>query len=630
MVTEELLSYIKRERALGLSDESIQKVLLLHGWKEADVTQAFTMVLAARPAFTPKAQAPAQAQQPALRALPQELSPLSASIEAEPIVIPPFAERVQKAVVINPISVPASAPAQPTPIQPVIKQAAIEPISPMASPVMPINPVQPVKEPVVQNPTPVAQPQPRIEHAPLSAPIQPARPSPVVAPVSPQNNPSPLSTLSPLSNPRPQALSDSESIREAQAKVFQAQPQTFASNRPVTVMPVKKPRRGLKVLIALLILAAAGAGAYFYFNSSKQVLKKAVVATLATSTLEYSLEGDVVSGDSSGTPTSTHVSARGMSDTSSSIPKISTSLMATIEGASVGAELRDIGGMRYVQLNALPQTEEGELPLFLNKWIKLDTSAVPETLPASLSVFRDIVSELRIRDMIGSLGDFSFLAVTQTLPDEQINDMLMSRVAVGIEKNSFEAALSSMPASFLTTISNVSGSLWIGKTDGLIHRAEFNFKTSATSPTSKIILVLSNFNSPVQISEPSPYQSLTEVLGTMNGVPSAGSALPPPPSTVSQNDGGIKDALTNIIAKGKLYFGIRHGYKYICGNADVGIADDIKGMKAAYADSNPICHDAISGFAVSAELSTAGSYWCVDSTGAAKEMTSPVLSTVCQ
>lgn len=52
MITEELLSYIKKQLELGHSEETVKKILIDHKWKQADVDQAFSAVLGANPKNT--------------------------------------------------------------------------------------------------------------------------------------------------------------------------------------------------------------------------------------------------------------------------------------------------------------------------------------------------------------------------------------------------------------------------------------------------------------------------------------------------------------------------------------------------------------------------------------------------
>ncbi len=107
--------------------------------------------------------------------------------------------------------------------------------------------------------------------------------------------------------------------------------------------------------------------------------------------------------------------------------------------------------------------------------------------------------------------------------------------------------------------------------------------------------------------------------------------VPAPDSSSLSADKAIKSILAKFYSQAKTYFARVHGYKYSCTTTkEDGFSSLLKELRASGSSVDPACKDAISGWAVSAKLSGAGAYWCVDSAGHNMQTTSPAITTVCQ
>lgn len=142
MITPELISYIKNQLTLGLTEIQIGKTLKAHGWMEADIHEALATIY------------------PAPTVVPTPAAPVVEPVQVTPVIAEPIAHvaPVQPAQYFEPIQ-PAQ-PVQPTqPIQPVATPLQTTIVSPMVTPMVqtmpvmqttPVQPVQPAYQPQVQ------------------------------------------------------------------------------------------------------------------------------------------------------------------------------------------------------------------------------------------------------------------------------------------------------------------------------------------------------------------------------------------------------------------------------------------------------------------------------------------------
>ncbi|MBP7845923.1 MAG: hypothetical protein KA007_00620 [Candidatus Pacebacteria bacterium] len=150
MITEELLSYIKKQLEIGHSEETVRKILIDHKWKQDDVDQAFSTVLGAKPQNTQGEVA--SIMRPGFSgAQPQQTSGFSQPQISQPRVEPVSVQPVQ-----SPQTTFQPQPAQNTQVnEPIVKS------EPIAEPQ--IQP-QAVVEPVaVSRPEPIFQINPKLQ-----------------------------------------------------------------------------------------------------------------------------------------------------------------------------------------------------------------------------------------------------------------------------------------------------------------------------------------------------------------------------------------------------------------------------------------------------------------------------------
>jgi hypothetical protein len=194
MITEELLSYIKKQLEIGHSEETVKKILIDHKWKQADVDQAFSAVLGAkpqntqgevasimRPGFSGSQSQPAtQFSQPQAQVQPQmqmaqpQVQPIQATQpvqQAQPTFQPQYAQPAQVAQVLARPEIMA---------QPVVEKAPVQ----QAETAFQINPkLQQQFQTDTQNPIqPQVQPQPIVVEKNIARPVEVKSESPVFMP----------------------------------------------------------------------------------------------------------------------------------------------------------------------------------------------------------------------------------------------------------------------------------------------------------------------------------------------------------------------------------------------------------------------------------------------------------------
>ena len=165
MVTQQLIEYIRAQRATGATKEAITATLTSSGWMPQDIAAGIAATEPATPTKTPIGFAPAtnvvQPTQPV-----QPIQPLKPVQPIQPVAQPmqpiqptPAAQPLQPIQPVQPIVTAQPMmmqPAQPSqPMQPVQPIQAAQPMQ-VAQPMQPTQPAQPARS----QPTPITQPQP--------------------------------------------------------------------------------------------------------------------------------------------------------------------------------------------------------------------------------------------------------------------------------------------------------------------------------------------------------------------------------------------------------------------------------------------------------------------------------------
>ena len=90
-------------------------------------------------------------------------------------------------------------------------------------------------------------------------------------------------------------------------------------------------------------------------------------------------------------------------------------------------------------------------------------------------------------------------------------------------------------------------------------------------------------------------------------------------------DAAIKSDINNARAQAELFYSDNsNSYSGVCGNSTTGIGKMVAGAQSK--SSAVTCHNLDTGWALSAKLKSSSNFYCVDSSGAAKETSSNTIS----
>jgi|GEM_PF-2039762 len=323
------------------------------------------------------------------------------------------------------------------------------------------------------------------------------------------------------------------------------------------------PRFGKKLIILIsvvgLLLVAGGVFAYNYFNQTPEQIVGGMVKTmLEAKTSNFSGDikitidtqdvagflpsavGDSTSGQIKTGEGSVTIRFSGSSDSSNvSNPKVlSTFTFGTdilpFGGALLGFDMRIVDRALYLKLNNLgiPGTEN--FGSFKNQWIKFDsTTALTQLQQSGYSGSINLEENLNLPtekiDKIKTiLGKALFIKVGARLASERVGGVDSHHYAFSLnkeglkntlkevslvvqEKDLTEAELQGLDA-FWENI-EVSGELWIGKSDRVLHQIKMVLDSKSMIKTTVIINeTFKNINEPVTINIPPDAKNFEELL----------------------------------------------------------------------------------------------------------------------
>jgi hypothetical protein len=433
--------------------------------------------------------------------------------------------------------------------------------------------------------------------------------------------------------------------------------------------PSPKPKRIgvlIGVVLALVILGGA-AYAYFagYFTSLEQVARDAFVhakdATGATfdttitvdtsglkkeSTSRVNPLGDMFAGNS----TFTTKGAYDFSDPANT--KINATLSLSLGSTALGLEFRAIEGTAYMQLTKAPVI--AFIPTLAkaeNTWVAFPYKSESKHLTQSpafsfVGVDPSIIEKLTDEQKahLGALTkDAHFITITKRLPPEEIQGDLsyhfmfeLDRAGIAAyfqevkeyinEVGKDDSTLSSFdPTTYtkkLNEITDFTGELWIARADKLPRKVVIGFgmpiEEQGTVKVS-ITSIFKDWNAPLTVEKPAKTLTFEQLFAKLAGMPVTETTTSSSSSQL-QADALTKATLSNLRASAELYYdNAGNQYKGVCTSGDFNSARSKYGLT---------CVDTASEYAASARLST-GAYYCVDSTGASKQVASVVTSTKC-
>jgi hypothetical protein len=322
----------------------------------------------------------------------------------------------------------------------------------------------------------------------------------------------------------------------------------------------------------------------------------------------------------------------------------------------VSVEIRVVGGTLYFKLDEALSAETLTLPFLSGlerEWIaveyKGDAGALTNplgSLAGGSAKIQEQLTEEQKKHLFKLFQQARLIKPGKKFSPEEINGAKAYHFAFDLDREGIAAYLSSVkdyinevgkgdsamtvfdPTPFsksLDKLKDFKGELWIGKADRLPRKAlasfSFNVGTEEQEALVKVtsVSIFGDWGEPVEVSPPEQSSSFEEFVSRMFGGALA-------EARDKGKDAAIKANLANMRALGELYWD-SHNNSYLgfCASKDaVLIRENIKDNSG----SEMVCKDTTVAWASRAKLTT-GSFFCVDSTGAAKEVKSPTSGTVC-
>lgn len=267
-----------------------------------------------------------------------------------------------------------------------------------------------------------------------------------------------------------------------------------------------KMRTILLVVLALLLVGGAGAGYWYltvYTQTPEQVMAKmfTTMQKQTSATVDATLEGS-----GTGIPTSAlyvphdgaftkavgsilSVHALAHIDDAAKVFDMNFTLSAMADGNEVSAfagEMRSVADVDYVQFTTLstpvvPIATTDNMSVVLNRFITVDRASIAKSwgLDSVLAQSEAVpsASSAAIAHYLPSV-----LVITAMLPEESIYGIDTRHYAYAVDKNTVGALLDALAAAtpdadytqireLLGTTNDVTGELWIGKSDSLLYKA---------------------------------------------------------------------------------------------------------------------------------------------------------------
>lgn len=294
----------------------------------------------------------------------------------------------------------------------------------------------------------------------------------------------------------------------------------------VSIQTPRKSRAGLVVgiIIGLLLL---GGGAYAYMKyfapTPEKTIARAMASFASAQSMKFAgtvtvhtdsgpgikdlvsmsgLAAPVTSATSSATTTTTAagydgtIRFEGMTNLESSQSQVH--IVDT--GDNVEAEVRYVANTLYVK----PTTTLIPIP---SEWIALQTGDGDMKIPSP-----ELTDEQKtIRDNFKkSVADGTAFTITETRADEQVGDVLSHHYVIAVNPKT----LGTIPQEYADVIAKTPVHLWIGKTDGQIHRMTTDIQATADniSGTVGIDVMFSDFNTDISVDAPAGAKSFEEVM----------------------------------------------------------------------------------------------------------------------
>ncbi len=437
---------------------------------------------------------------------------------------------------------------------------------------------------------------------------------------------------------------------------------TYVPNQPKRTMSKGK----FAILLILILLVLFGGGAaysyFFYYNTPEKHLERAYLKVSDMRTFEYDLNMratvldadflDMVQQYTESKNASVSVDMHGAFDTTDpEYKKSKTDITLNFGSTSFGAETRFIKDVVYGQITKGPSDGLFDLSDLMNHWYKADLTELEKLLADTEPEAAKAVAEYRKQNSVEKNTEAlkeilqrKILVIENTLPAETIDGTVVNRYQFTLDKtvlreivkeeletkrnaetNSLiDEALTEIDKEF-EAITFSYGEMAIGKWDNNLYRVILT--TDIADPETKkpvlqieTTLNLKNINQPVLIDAPANAES---VLKSLDSARSKGTAA------------AIKDKLSNARANAELYYDSTYSSKTKSGSyAGFCRSTGSNGFSIIYEelvalDASPFCFDTAKDWMAYATL-PAKKYFCVNSTGEAKEVEKQPYNVYCE
>ncbi len=433
----------------------------------------------------------------------------------------------------------------------------------------------------------------------------------------------------------------------------------------------QKIRRSKKVLsfvaiFILLLLIGGGVYGYVsgYFVSLERITTQAFERARQTKSGAYdiTISMEINNLDTPNINMFSEVLSKNMSLTTTGSfdftdaknPKLN-SIFSFVSGATnTKIELRTLDKILYASLLKAPSfTFLPILSQYENKWVSFDykndktnmTSFIP-FVPTGNSILNGLTDDQK-EHLWGIARNSHFIKVLQKLPPETITGENSYHFTFDLDKEGIrkyleetkkyinsvgknDSYLSSLDLTIynkqIENITNFSGETWIGKNDKIPHKLKISADfVDPTNSQMKITIsltgIFSDWNKIPTIVVPEKSQSFEEFINEFSM------------STIqrAQEKGGddsIKTILTRMRPEAEIYYD-SNNYSYIGFCKSKNFTNFIN-TQELFKESKykPICFDKNEEYAISAPLEMGG-YFCIDSTGTAKDTNTSVVTTKC-
>lgn len=286
----------------------------------------------------------------------------------------------------------------------------------------------------------------------------------------------------------------------------------------------KRSRKGLILALVLIVvfLVAGAVGAYYFVNvlskTPERVVGEMFVAmqSVTSASVEATLQG-AGTGVSKSPIYATNGDDRAAKDYTMAIVTNfqfddpvelfsgTLSLTASVEGdpvTTLTSEVRSVDGADYVRLSALttpvvPEALQSSVTRGLNRWIVIDKNEIAKSLKldkflAQLETAGNATSTNAAVQVAINTYLPQAITITDELPIERMNGASAYHYAYALNKNAVGEMLNAIEAAtggedelteirtFLGESSDVTGEMWIGKSDAMLYKLTVNTTLKGT------------------------------------------------------------------------------------------------------------------------------------------------------